>query len=196
MDVIARADCITGGIYRIHSRNLRFGVYNGEGGFAGIREKFWTRSLFTEYHREGGIDGSGAFGTVAPLEMIGQIPDGVDPREGWWAEGEDDKTYVTNKAVWDILEQIESEHARAEHAAGRLWMGHEGHCFVIYTPGEGVDGYTPVRELPDLRWVDAEQYLALQDANGVCMGLHAFHGENVAGRIVMDRHLHMKEPSS
>lgn len=43
-------DCIKGHIYRLKSRNLSFGVFNGKDGFIGIREKFGDRFLDTEYH--------------------------------------------------------------------------------------------------------------------------------------------------
>lgn len=42
------------GIYRIRSRNLTVGVYDGKGGFIGIREKFGSLYLFTEYAWEQG----------------------------------------------------------------------------------------------------------------------------------------------
>ena len=48
------------GIYRIHSRNLDIGVFNGVDGFIGIREKFGSTYLFTEYLWEQGPP----FGTV------------------------------------------------------------------------------------------------------------------------------------
>lgn len=51
---------VTRGIYRIHSRNLDVGVYDGNEGFIGIREKFGATYLFTEYAWEQGPP----FGTV------------------------------------------------------------------------------------------------------------------------------------
>lgn len=53
-------DCIVGRIYEIQSRNLLLGVYNGNTGFIGIREKFGSLYLFTEYHIE-------PIGTVRPF---------------------------------------------------------------------------------------------------------------------------------
>jgi hypothetical protein len=41
---------IKGRIYKITCRNLSYGVYDGQGGFIGIRQKFDDRYLFTEYH--------------------------------------------------------------------------------------------------------------------------------------------------
>lgn len=42
--------CVKGRVYKLRSRNLAFGVYDGEGGFIGIRTKFNDRYLFTELH--------------------------------------------------------------------------------------------------------------------------------------------------
>lgn len=59
-----------GGVYKLQSRNLTVGVYDGNEGFIGIREKFGDEYLFTEYLcREQG-------GTKIPLDtvrVLGQI---------------------------------------------------------------------------------------------------------------------------
>lgn len=66
-DMIPLKDCKDGYIYRISSRNLIVGLFNKEnGGFIGIREKFGSRYLFTEFHRETGAP----YGTVSPKEEI------------------------------------------------------------------------------------------------------------------------------
>ncbi|HET7713885.1 MAG TPA: hypothetical protein VFK94_06620 [Patescibacteria group bacterium] len=75
--MIPMNDCHTRHLYRLYSRNLDFGVYDGAGGFIGIREKFDSRFLFTEYHREVGSP----VGTVQPLEDLGPIPDWIDLNE-------------------------------------------------------------------------------------------------------------------
>jgi hypothetical protein len=62
--------CVKGGVYRIHSRNLSLGVYDGNQGFIGIRYKFGDRYLFTEYHWDQGPP----YGTVHPIEKIGDLP--------------------------------------------------------------------------------------------------------------------------
>lgn len=62
--------CKRGYLYRIHSRNLEFGVYDGNEGFIGIRTKFGARFLFTEYHWDQGPP----HGTVKPMEECGPIP--------------------------------------------------------------------------------------------------------------------------
>lgn len=59
-------------LYRIHSRNLNFGVYSEEAkGFIGIREKFGSKYLFTEYHWDTGEP----YGTVKPQEELFIIPE-------------------------------------------------------------------------------------------------------------------------
>lgn len=66
-------ECVRGHVYRIHSRNLSFGVFVPEkdDGFIGIREKAGSRYLFTEHHADTG----GMFGTVRPLEDLGPLKD-------------------------------------------------------------------------------------------------------------------------
>ena len=66
-------ECKRGHVYRIHSRNLSFGVFvpEKEDGFIGIREKFGSRYLFTELHADTG----GSFGTVRPEEDLGPLED-------------------------------------------------------------------------------------------------------------------------
>lgn len=59
------------GIYKIRSRNLSVGIYNEvTKGFIGIREKFYMRYLFEEYHWDTGAP----YGTVEPLEFIEMYP--------------------------------------------------------------------------------------------------------------------------
>lgn len=63
-------ECITRGIYRLNSRNLSVGVFDGERGFIGIREKFGERFLETEYAN-----------TVRVVERIGQLPEEIELKE-------------------------------------------------------------------------------------------------------------------
>ena len=66
-------DCKKGHVYRIHSRNLGFGVFVPEkdNGFLGVREKGGSLYLFNELHADTG----GIFGTVRPLEDLGPLKD-------------------------------------------------------------------------------------------------------------------------
>jgi hypothetical protein len=46
---IDQGELVYRNVYRLRSRNLAFGVYDGDRGFIGIREKFGDRYLATEY---------------------------------------------------------------------------------------------------------------------------------------------------
>jgi len=60
-----------GKVYRLQSRNLECGVWNGKDGFVGIRTKFGRRFLDMEIH----WDLSETFGTAQALEPLGAIPE-------------------------------------------------------------------------------------------------------------------------
>lgn len=123
---------VTGGIYAVHSRNLRYAVYDGNDGFTGIREKLGSRYLFTEYLRTAG---SGPLGTVTPLEQVASLVPGIplwerdldNPsmcldcgRRAWWTgppgpapwrcEGNCEKTSPVaagaNAQLYDVLDLI------------------------------------------------------------------------------------------
>jgi hypothetical protein len=68
-----------GVVYRIRSRNLSCGVYDGRGGFIGIRKKFGSRYLDCEYW-DGRTDLAGVaeyLGTAYPQEQIAVVPEGI-----------------------------------------------------------------------------------------------------------------------
>lgn len=75
------SECKPRGLYRIMCRNFRLGVFNGaEGdraGFIGIRNKFETDYLFTEYHYDTGAP----FGTVFPMKYICDLPEEIEMSE-------------------------------------------------------------------------------------------------------------------
>ena len=73
-DTIALAACRPRAIYRIQSRNLRIGVFDGVDGFIGIREKLGSRYLATEYHWDRGAP----LGTARPLEKIGDLDSSIE----------------------------------------------------------------------------------------------------------------------
>lgn len=80
--VIPLKECKHGYLYLIDCRNLELGVFNKEdNGFIGIRTKFGSRYLFTEYHWDTGAP----FGTTNPLEEIEEcvhpINDGDDNKD-------------------------------------------------------------------------------------------------------------------
>lgn len=73
IDYIKLEDCKKGFLYKIFSRNLSHGVFDGSTGFIGIRNKFGCDYLFTEYHWDTGPP----FGTVHPKIKICKIPDNI-----------------------------------------------------------------------------------------------------------------------
>jgi len=86
--------CVHGKLYRIHSRNLGFGVFNSEAqGFIGIREKFGNRYLFTEYHWDAGAP----FGTVHPKEELEQLPEDIRVKEDLGTEDQEGRPCAFDK---------------------------------------------------------------------------------------------------
>jgi len=106
--MIKMKDCVRRGVYRIRSRNLTIGVYDGDGGFVGVREKFGSRYLFTEYHHDRGAP----YGTVRPIMPLDvRLPGwmGVmthfplpvtESGKAVYYDGEIDR-YVYNDEPWD-----------------------------------------------------------------------------------------------
>lgn len=131
MSVIPLSECKQGVVYRLRSRNLVSGVFDGKTGSIGIREKFGFRYLDTEYHWETGPP----HGTASPLEAIGEINLSVPLKErlgsvdtitgrqvafdrpvkeggkGWYfldtGEGSENirSASVNNKALYELLER-------------------------------------------------------------------------------------------
>ncbi len=78
MTLPALSKCIRGRVYRLQSRNLAVGVFNGTSGFIGIRTKFGNRYLATEYHWDTGAP----FGTVSEaVDMEIDVPKDIALRE-------------------------------------------------------------------------------------------------------------------
>jgi hypothetical protein len=68
---IPKEDCRDRFLYRIHSRNLEFGVFRAAtGGFIGLRTKFRSVYAFEEYHWDNGPP----YGTVRPYELLEELP--------------------------------------------------------------------------------------------------------------------------
>ena len=76
-EYIPLTECKPRHIYRIRSRNLDVGVFDGNIGFIGIRMKFRDRYLFTEDHHDTGAP----FGTVMPIEDLGELPADIEAIE-------------------------------------------------------------------------------------------------------------------
>jgi hypothetical protein len=83
---------VVGWAYRIRSRNLRIGVYRGQGVFTGIRTKFGERYLASEL-----LNDPPGQGTVrAVTDQVAQVPDGMPLTE------------ERNQQLIDWLEPFES----------------------------------------------------------------------------------------
>lgn len=68
---ISLDECENGVIYELRSRNLWVGVFKEKTkGFIGIRRKFDSEYLFTEYHHDTGPP----FGTARPVRVLGRVP--------------------------------------------------------------------------------------------------------------------------
>ena len=105
------AGLVTGHVYRLRSRNLAFGAYNGET-FCGIRTKFDRRFLDREDHwdKEPRTN-RGMLGTASPVEDLGPLPAGISPS---WSLGA--ACHATGRAIsWrgDIL---------STHVPGGNWV--------------------------------------------------------------------------
>ena len=81
-------DLIVGRVYRLRSRNLKIGIYDGDMGFIGIRTKFGNRFLFTEYHWD--------------AEYFGTVADAIDLEIDISLDIDDDE-------MFNLLEKIENE---------------------------------------------------------------------------------------
>lgn len=91
-------ECIKGRVYKINCRNLKLGVYDGNEGFIGIRTKFGSRYLATEYHWDQGPP----FGTVSGVEDTGlDLPDTIAIMEYLGTENETNGRRIFTKK--DVL---------------------------------------------------------------------------------------------
>jgi hypothetical protein len=88
-------ECVDGRLYRIHSRNLSFGVFQKKsGGFIGIREKFGNEYLFAEYHYDTGAP----FGTVYPKKELESLPEDIELAETLGTVDENGKKVIFDKS--------------------------------------------------------------------------------------------------
>lgn len=128
---IPMEECIPRRIYWLNCRNLGLGVYDGEEGFIGIRTKFGSRYLFTEYHWDQGPP----YGTVRGQEDTGvDLPDNIPLKEhlgtvgrisrrpahfeedkGWWVYDDDGARlddgdaacFVRNAKLFEFLDNFQ-----------------------------------------------------------------------------------------
>lgn len=118
--MLTRNELWKGCAYEIKSRNLIVGVYDGDEGFIGIREKFGDEYLFTEYlARElGGT--KRPFDTVRPVAYMATLDEGIELVTTLGTACD-----TCGKRAWFVQDpQIQS---------GRTWgwWECEGRCFVI-----------------------------------------------------------------
>ena len=118
---IAIRDCRKGYLYKLESRNLASGVYDGEEGFIGIRTKFSSVYLFTEYHWDQGPP----YGTAIPLKEVGKVPEGIP--------------LITHFPCVDKETDREVEFGTPISQGGKGWFfkdtGEGGESICSYSPG-------------------------------------------------------------
>ncbi|MEJ2245368.1 MAG: hypothetical protein P8Y80_04650 [Acidobacteriota bacterium] len=100
-DYIPLDQCVEGHLYRIESRNLVLGVFDGKTGFIGIRVKFGCTHLFTEYHWDQGPP----YGTVQPQKDLGPIPDDIEIYEYRKETIDRKNSVVQNDKMFEYLAQ-------------------------------------------------------------------------------------------
>lgn len=99
-DMIPLPACKSRWLYAIMSRNLSMGVYNQESrGFIGIRTKFGTRFLDTEFHWDTGEP----FGTAIPYAALEQVPDDIELSD------------FNNKKLWEWLLEAEMRYKNVNY---------------------------------------------------------------------------------
>jgi hypothetical protein len=91
--------CISRRLYKLGCRNLTYGVYDGNEGFIGIRQKFKHRFLFTEYHWDQGPP----WGTVHTVVDTGiDLPEDIELRE---TIDVGEHSFTTYKPLFEWLEK-------------------------------------------------------------------------------------------
>ena len=116
-DMIKLEQLQRGTVYRLRSRNLECGVWNGKDGFVGIRTKFGGRFLDVEIH----WDLSDTFGTALALEALGTIPESISL----------DTTLGTQCANCHKPLNYVEHHPEHERAGGE-WLHDDGspNCYI------------------------------------------------------------------
>jgi hypothetical protein len=117
-----------GRVYRLQSRNLECGVWNGKDGFLGIRTKFGLRFLDTEIHW--GL--SKTFGTAQAWETMGAIPESISLNISLGTECGN-----CHKRVNYV-----KHHAEQKEASGEWLHGDDGspNCSVPFQKQQGPQG--------------------------------------------------------
>jgi len=107
-DYLRLEDCAPRTVYRLRSRNLAYGAFDGKDGFIGIRKKFGNTFLDTEYHWD---YKRGPYGTVKPLEAVAILPGGIDATERYFRgmDGRGLELYIENEDLFKFLEELETK---------------------------------------------------------------------------------------
>lgn len=139
IEPIPMTECLDRHCYRIVSRNLVVGVYKADHqGFVGIRMKFDSEFLFTEYHHDTGPPTGTARAFVdlglCPIEDLAEYHhrdwqgDGTDPE---WAS-ESHPYGLRNEALFSWLQAKEEECAVPCRQCGKPYFpsfwNDDGHC--------------------------------------------------------------------
>jgi len=129
--MIPVSDLKKGHLYRLTSRNLSFGVWDGKNGFIGIRTKFQDRYLDQEIH----WDLSNHFGTAKPLEDLGMFC------ENPW--------YIGN--TYDYITKRDVAFDRPVSEGGKGWY--------FLDTGESSEGIRPVSRSNRKLFTDLDEFL-------------------------------------
>jgi len=132
-DTIPLDKCKARYLYRIRARNFDLGVYDGNEGFIGIRTKFGSRYLFTEYHWDQGPP----YGTVCPLrEHQSCLPEGIELTESLGSFDENtgrpvafDRPIAKGGRGWYFTDTDEASQEIRAYRAGNpalfKWLGNQ-----------------------------------------------------------------------
>lgn len=91
---IALINCKHDFAYKLRSRNLKFGVFNiNDNSFVGIREKFGSKFLETEFHFDV-IETSLVVGTASPIRELEEMPYNI--------------SVISYKKLFDYIENVSS----------------------------------------------------------------------------------------
>lgn len=73
---ISQEELVKGGVYEVHARNFSVGVWNGDNGFVGLRLKFGTEYLDTEY-----LWDEPYHGTASAKQLLETLPEHTNVSE-------------------------------------------------------------------------------------------------------------------
>lgn len=107
-------DLVVGGVYKLRSRNLLFGVWDGSQ-FIGMREKLGSRFLFGEAPNT-----YAQRGTVTDASLVTKVPEGMDLSERGGTQCQNCRKPAAFKE-W-TFEESQSLIADGEYAGRGRWI--------------------------------------------------------------------------